>query len=125
MSKPRDLLPAATVLADWITDAREPADRIRRTDTYRRASLSPHALAALLAEVNAHAAAGRPEVTADDIEFLVSDRPRRWEDRMVLTSTVTQLLSERGTFDRAGMSAAESAELNALVESLMSRPLAP
>ncbi|MGW4237593.1 hypothetical protein ACWEJP_12245 [Streptomyces sp. NPDC004749] len=91
-----DLKPVATVIADWI-EYGSGAPRGRLAE-YRNAALSDYKLGALLMQahfrltLDGRAVAATPE----DWRPLIQQRPRAWEQRMLLSATVLQLLQERG-----------------------------
>ncbi|MEV7089788.1 hypothetical protein AB0O07_28525 [Streptomyces sp. NPDC093085] len=91
-----DLKPVATVIADWIEHGGG-APRGRLAE-YRNVALSDYKLGALLMQAHfrltfdGRAVAATPE----DWRPLIQQRPRAWEQRMLLSATVLQLLQERG-----------------------------
>lgn len=91
-----DLKPVATVIADWIEHG-SGAPRGRLAE-YRNVALSDYKLGALLMQahfrltLDGRAVAATPE----DWRPLIQQRPRAWEQRMLLSATVLQLLQERG-----------------------------
>ncbi|MFE4829832.1 hypothetical protein [Streptomyces sp. NPDC056672] len=117
-----DVLPAASVLADWIEGRPDDSleERIVRANRYRRDALVPPRLAALLAEASAHLVLdGRPVAAGPaDWRFLTAERPRRWEQRMLLCAAVLHILNQRCAFDRSGISPSESSRLDRLTEEL-------
>lgn len=90
-----DLKPVATVIADWIEHG-SGAPRGRLAE-YRNVALSDYKLGALLMQahfrltLDGRVAAAGP----DDWRPLIQQRPRAWEQRMLLSATVLQLLQER------------------------------
>lgn len=91
-----DLMPVATVLADWIQHGSgNPRGRLAE---YRSVALSDYKLGVLLAQAQFRLALdGRPVAAGpEDWRSLIQQRPRAWEQRMLLSATVLSLLQERG-----------------------------
>ncbi|MEV8419403.1 hypothetical protein [Streptomyces niveus] len=91
-----DLKPVATVIADWIEHG-SGAPRGRLAE-YRNVALSDYKLGALLMQAHFRLTLDGRVVAAgpDDWRPLIQQRPRAWEQRMLLSATVLQLLQERG-----------------------------
>ncbi|MDT0475668.1 hypothetical protein RM863_26455 [Streptomyces sp. DSM 41014] len=91
-----DLKPVATVIADWIEHG-SGAPRGRLAE-YRNVALSDYKLGALLMQAHFRLTLDGRAVSAgpDDWRPLIQQRPRAWEQRMLLSVTVLQLLQERG-----------------------------
>jgi CRISPR-associated protein Cst1 len=91
-----DLKPVATVVADWI-EYGSGAPRGRLAE-YRNVALSDYKLGALLMQAHFRLTLDGREVAAgpEDWRPLIQQRPRAWEQRMLLSATVLQLLQERG-----------------------------
>ncbi|MFJ5227818.1 hypothetical protein [Streptomyces sp. NPDC088400] len=96
MNSDPDLKPVATVIADWIEYANG-APRGRFAE-YRNVALSDYKLGALLMQAHSRLALDGRAVSArpEDWRSLIQQRPRAWEQRMLLFATVLQLLQERG-----------------------------
>ncbi|MGW4031663.1 hypothetical protein ACWEFL_20525 [Streptomyces sp. NPDC004838] len=91
-----DLMPVATVLADWIQHGSgNPRGRLAE---YRSVALSDYKLGALLVQAQFRLTLdGRPAAAGpEDWRPLIQQRPRAWEQRMLLSATVLGLLQERG-----------------------------
>ncbi|WP_183091305.1 hypothetical protein [Streptomyces radicis] len=91
-----DPTPVATVIADWIQHGSgNPRGRLAE---YRNVALSDYKLGALLTQAHfrlvfdGRSAAAGP----DDWAPLISQRPRAWEQRMLLAARVLELLQQRG-----------------------------
>ncbi|MEV7871141.1 hypothetical protein AB0P17_34730 [Streptomyces sp. NPDC088124] len=91
-----DLKPVATVIADWI-EYGSGAPRGRLAE-YRNVALSDYKLGALLMQAHFRLTLDGRAVSAgpEDWRPLIQQRPRSWEQRMLLSATVLQLLQERG-----------------------------
>ncbi|SCD56580.1 CRISPR-associated protein Cst1 [Streptomyces sp. ScaeMP-e83] len=91
-----DLKPVATVIADWIEHG-SGAPRGRLAE-YRNVALSDYKLGALLMQAHFRLTLDGRDVKAgpEDWRPLIQQRPRAWEQRMLLSATVLELLQERG-----------------------------
>lgn len=91
-----DLMPVATLIADWIQHGSgSPRGRLAE---YRSVALSDYKLGALLTQAQFRLMLdGRPLAAgADDWRPFIQQRPRAWEQRMLLSATVLELLQKRG-----------------------------
>ncbi|MET9553634.1 hypothetical protein [Streptomyces sp. NPDC006645] len=91
-----DLKPVATVIVDWIEHGGgTPRGRLAE---YRNVALSDYKLGALLMQAHFRLTLDGRVVAAgpDDWRPLIQQRPRAWEQRMLLSATVLQLLQVRG-----------------------------
>ncbi|WP_199844322.1 hypothetical protein [Streptomyces sp. RTd22] len=116
-----DLKPVATVVADWIEHGSgNPRGRLAE---YRNVALSDYKLGTLLMQAHFRLTLdGRPVVASpEDWRPLIQQRPRAWEQRMLLAATVLQILQERGV----AVSEARAAEPDeeARTERLLEQPL--
>ncbi|MEU8097216.1 hypothetical protein [Streptomyces rubiginosohelvolus] len=91
-----DLKPVATVIADWIEHG-SGAPRGRLAE-YRSVALSDYKLGTLLMQAHFRLTLDGRKVAAgpEDWQPLIQQRPRAWEQRMLLSATVLQLLQQRG-----------------------------
>ncbi|WP_234347916.1 hypothetical protein [Streptomyces specialis] len=115
-----DLKPVATLIADWIQfGSGSPRGRLAE---YRNVALSGYKLGALLTDANFRLMLDGREaaVGPEDWKPLIRQRPGSWEQRMLLSASVLQLLRERGiaVADRPA-----DPEEEARVERLLERPL--
>ncbi|SFD70296.1 CRISPR-associated protein Cst1 [Streptomyces aidingensis] len=100
-----DLEPVAELIADWIEHGSgSPRGRLAE---YRAVALSDYKLGALLLQAQYRLTMDGRRVAAGPQHWkpLIEQRPRGWEQRMLLGATVFRLLQERGV-----AIAAESAE---------------
>ncbi|WP_245703091.1 hypothetical protein [Streptomyces lushanensis] len=91
-----DLTPVATVVADWIEHG-SGSSRGRLAE-YRNVALSDYKLGTLLMQAHFRLTLDGLPVAAgpEDWRPLIQQRPRAWEQRMLLAASVLQLLQERG-----------------------------
>ncbi|MEW1612196.1 MULTISPECIES: hypothetical protein [unclassified Streptomyces] len=115
-----DLKPVATVIADWIEHG-SGAPRGRLAE-YRNVALSDYKLGALLMQAHFRLTLDGRDVKAgpEDWRPLIQQRPRAWEQRMLLSATVLELLQERGV---AVNESPADPDGEARTELLMERPL--
>ncbi|CAL9591625.1 hypothetical protein SUDANB19_05231 [Streptomyces sp. enrichment culture] len=88
--------PVAELLADWIEHGSgSPRGRLAE---YRTVALSDYKLGQLLVRAQFRLALdGRPVAAGpQELKPLITQRPRAWEQRMLLAAAVVQLLQERG-----------------------------
>lgn len=91
-----DLKPVATVIADWIEHGSgSPRGRLAE---YRAVALNDYRLGALLLQAHFRLTLDGREVEAQPQHWepLIQQRPRAWEQRMLLAAHVLELLRERG-----------------------------
>ncbi|MFE5853419.1 hypothetical protein ACFQ61_09385 [Streptomyces sp. NPDC056500] len=91
-----DLTPMATLIADWIEHGSgSPRGRLAE---YRSVALSDYKLGILLTQAQFRLALdGRPVAAGpEDWRPLIQQRPRAWEQRMLLSATVMEVLQKRG-----------------------------
>ncbi|MBU7600239.1 hypothetical protein JGS22_022040 [Streptomyces sp. P38-E01] len=91
-----DLKPVATVIADWIEHGSgSPRGRLAE---YRSVALNDYRLGALLLQAHFRLTLDGREVGAQPQHWepLIQQRPRAWEQRMLLAAHVLELLRERG-----------------------------
>ncbi|WP_240529480.1 hypothetical protein [Streptomyces antioxidans] len=115
-----DLKPVATVVADWIEHGSgSPRGRLAE---YRTVALSDYKLGVLLVQAHFRLTLdGRPVAAGPrDWEPLIQQRPRAWEQRMLLAATVLQILQERGV---AVSDKPESADEEAHTEELLKQSM--
>ncbi|WPB91409.1 hypothetical protein [Streptomyces malaysiensis] len=115
-----DLKPVATVVADWIEHGSgSPRGRLGE---YRTVALSDYKLGVLLVQAHFRLTLdGRPVAAGPkDWEPLIQQRPRAWEQRMLLAATVLQILQERGV---AVSDKPESADEEARTEELLEQSM--
>lgn len=115
-----DLKPVATAVADWIEHGSgNPRGRLAE---YRNVALSDYKLGTLLMQAHFRLTLdGRPVAAGpEDWRPLIQQRPRAWEQRMLLAATVLQILQERGV---AVSDARAEADEEARTEQLLERPL--
>ncbi|MET8013311.1 hypothetical protein ABZU86_27215 [Streptomyces sp. NPDC005271] len=115
-----DLKPVATVVADWIEHGSgSPRGRLAE---YRNVALSDYKLGTLLLQAHFRLTLdGRPVVAGpEDWRPLIQQRPRAWEQRMLLAATVLQILQERGV---AVSEKRAEADEESRTEELLEQPL--
>jgi CRISPR-associated protein Cst1 len=115
------LSPVASLLADWIEHGSgNPRGRVAE---YRSVALSGYKLGVLLTAAHFRLALDGRKVTAgpEDWAPLIQQRPRAWEQRMLLAASVLQLLQQRGVAISKKQGTDEEAEERA--EELIERPI--
>ncbi|SCK12573.1 hypothetical protein [Streptomyces sp. WMMB 322] len=110
--------PVASLLADWIEHGSgSPRGRVAE---YRSVALSDYKLGLLLMKAHSRLCLDGREVAAgpEDWAPLIQQRPRAWEQRMLLFAGVLQMLQQRGVAigEKQGMDEEEDEEVERLIE---------